>query len=87
MKPKSKYQSNTAIWDSKMSGKYIYLANEDGTIKILKVRKNKIELVRSMFKVDKRCLSLELVRSSDEKELVKFIYAGYSDSSMRKWDL
>ena len=68
LKPKSKYAGNTAIWQSKMLGKYLYLACEDGTVKILKVRKNKIELVKSLFKVDKRCLSLDLIQTSpDEK--------------------
>ena len=61
MMPKSKYTCNSAIWDSKMHGKYIYLACEDGTVKILKVKKSKIEFVRSLVKVDAKCLSLELV--------------------------
>jgi hypothetical protein len=68
-------------------GKYLYLACEDGTLKIVKVKKNKIEFVRSLFKVEHRCLSLDLVKGGDEKALAKFIYAGYADSSIRKWDL
>ena len=71
-----------------MLGKFLYLACEDGTIKILKVRKNKIELVKSLFKVDNRCLCLDPIQStSDEKQLARYIFSGYSDSSIRKWDL
>lgn len=60
-KPKSKYTCNSAIWDSKLQGKFIYLACEDGTVKVLKIKKNKIEYIRSLFKAEARCLSLELI--------------------------
>ena len=70
-----------------MHGKYIYLACEDGTVKILKMKKNKIEYIRQMFKVDALCLSLDIVRNVPEDQIVKNIFAGYSDSSIRKWDL
>jgi len=70
-----------------MHGKYIYLACEDGTVKILKMKKNKIEYIRQMFKVDALCLSLDIVRNVSEDQIVKNIFAGYSDSSIRKWDL
>ena len=60
-KPRSKYVCNSAIWDSKMFGKYIYLACEDGTVKILKVKKNKIDYIRSLFKSEARCTSIELI--------------------------
>jgi len=52
MSPKTKYAAHSAIWDSKMMGKYIYLACEDGTVKILKVKKSGIELVRTLVRVD-----------------------------------
>ena len=44
-----------------------------------------------MIKVDSKCLTLtveekDIETSLKDKEIVKFIYAGYSDSSMRKWD-
>jgi len=88
MMPKAKYNAHAAIWDSKMHGKFIYLAAEDGTVKILKVKKAKIDFVRSLVKAEDKCLSLELiVTKNDEKTLVKSLYAGYSDSSIRKWDL
>ena len=61
LKPKSKYQGNSAIWQSKLTSKLLYCACEDGSIKVLKVRKNKIELVKSLFKIDNRCLSIDLV--------------------------
>lgn len=71
-----------------MLGKFIYLTCEDGTIKILKVKKSKIDIVRTLVKVDAKALSLTFDTSSNNpKELVKVIYAGYSDSSIRKWDL
>ena len=70
-----------------MHGKYIYLACEDGTVKVLKMKKNKIEYIRQLFKVDALCLSLDLVRNVPEDQIVKNIFAGYSDSSIRKWDL
>jgi WD40 repeat protein len=84
---KAKYNAHAAIWDSKMHGKYIYLAAEDGSIKILKVKKTKIDFVRTLVKADEKCLSLELIHDIDEKSLVKSLFAGYSDSSIRKWDL
>lgn len=72
-----------------MHGKYIYLATEDGSIKILKVKKTKIDYVRTLVKVESKCLSIELAidPKASEKSLVKSLYAGYDDSSMRKWDL
>ena len=66
--PKSKYNVHASIWDSKMHGKYLYMASEDGSAKILKVKKTKIELVRSMVKVgDSKALSIELLIKEDEK--------------------
>ena len=47
-----------------MHGKFAYLACEDGSIKIVKVKKTKIEMVRSMIKLsDSKSLSLELILS------------------------
>lgn len=59
-----------------MHGKFAYLACEDGSIKIIKVKKTKIEMVRSMIKIsDSKSLSLELILSQkakeDEKALVE----------------
>ena len=59
-----------------MYGKFAYLACEDGSIKIVKVKKTKIEMVRSMIKIsDSKSLSLELILSQkakeDEKALVE----------------
>jgi len=87
--PKSKYNSHAAIWDSKMFGKYIYLASEDGTIKILKAKKTKIDFVRTLPKGEDKCLSVELItdNKSDPKSIVRSLYAGYADSSIRRWDL
>ena len=42
MMTKAKYNAHAAILDSKMYGKFIYLAAEDSTIKVLKVKKSKI---------------------------------------------
>ena len=58
--PRAKLNVHSAIWDSKMHGKYLYVAQEDGSIKIIKVKKSKLELVRSLVKADSRCLSVEL---------------------------
>jgi len=83
--PKSKYSAHAAIWSSKLIGKYLYLACEDGSVKILKIKKEKIELVKSFVKVDTRCLSVDIqIDSNDEPQ---FIYCGYADSSIRKWDV
>lgn len=84
--PKAKYNNHSAIWDSKISGKHAYIATEDGTIKILKLKKNKIDFVRSLLKMDSRCLSLELISNTSDKS-VKYLFSGYADSSIRKWDL
>lgn len=84
--PKARLNVNSAIWDSKMLGKFIYVAQEDGSIKVLKVKKTKIELVRSLPKVDSRCLSLA-IEGADDKQPTKSLFAGYADSSIRRWDL
>jgi WD40 repeat protein len=71
-----------------MHGKYIYLASEDGKIKIVKIKKSKIEYVRSLVKAEERCLSLALVtKDISEKSLVKTLYAGYDNSSIKQWNL
>jgi hypothetical protein len=59
-----------------MHGKFAYLACEDGSVKIVKIKKTKIEMVRSMIKIsDSKALSLELILSQkakeDEKALVE----------------
>ncbi len=59
-----------------MHGKFAYLACEDGSVKIVKIKKTKIEMVRSMIKIsDCKALSLELILSQlakvDEKALVE----------------
>jgi hypothetical protein len=59
-----------------MYGKFAYLACEDGSVKIVKVKKTKIDMVRSMIKIsDSKSLSLELILSQkakeDEKALVE----------------
>jgi len=71
--PKAKYNVHASIWDSKMHGKYMYIASEDGSCKILKVKKTKIEMVRSMVKVgDSKALSIELINAQvDEKAIVQ----------------
>ena len=71
-----------------MHGKYAYLACEDGAIKIFKVKDSKVEFVRSLLKMESRCLSVELLNSkTEEKQIVETLFAGYSDSSIRKWDV
>ena len=86
--PRAKYNAHAAVWDSKMHGKYIYLACEDGSVKVLKVKKTKIEYVRHLVKSESKALSIELVRNGiDEKSIVKSLFVGYADSSIRKWDL
>lgn len=68
----------------------MYLASEDGTVKILKVKKTKIDFVRTLVKVEDKCLSLELLTTdsvASEKTIVKSLFAGYADSSIRKWDV
>ena len=76
LSPKSKLNVHASIWDSKMHGKFAYLACEDGSVKIVKVKKTKIEMVRSLIKIsDSKSLSLELILSQktkeDEKALVE----------------
>jgi hypothetical protein len=52
-----------------MHGKFAYLACEDGSVKIVKVKKTKIEMVRSMIKIsDSKSLSLELILTQKAKE-------------------
>ena len=67
------------VWCSALVGKLLYLACEDGSIKILKVKKEKIELARTLTKAESRCLCLEVTPDG------KHVYAGYADSSVRRW--
>jgi WD40 repeat protein len=62
-----------------MEGKFLYLACEDGSIKVVKAKKHAIELTRTFPRTETRCLCLAI--SGD------VAYAGYADSSIRKWDL
>ena len=78
---KSKHSVNAAIWTSKMIQKHLYLACEDGTVKLLKVKKDGFEMVRQIMRAETKCMSLEV--TADEK----YIFAGYADSSIRKWSL
>jgi len=86
-KIRTKLTSQTAIWASQKfnteaNQKLIALATEDGSIKIVKVKKEAIQLQRTLPKVvGERCLSIAI--SSDDQH----IYAGYSDGSLRKWEL
>jgi len=78
---KVKLSVNTAIWDSKVVGKNLYLACEDGSIKTVRVKKDSIELTRTGMRSEARCLSLEVSRDQ------RFVYGGYADSSVRKWSV
>ena len=57
-KPKSTFSAGGAIYDSKAFGKYVYLACEDGSIKLIKIKKKQIQLIKSFLKSDSSCLSL-----------------------------
>jgi WD40 repeat protein len=70
---------HSPIWDSKFQGKHLYLACEDGSIKVLKCKKESIVFVRTFTKSETRCLSLEVTS--------EHIYAGYADSSVRRWEI
>lgn len=69
------------IWDSVIVGKHVYLACEDGSIKILKVKKESIQFAKTLCKCETRCLCVQV--SSDGKH----VYAGYADSSVRRWEV
>ena len=49
---KAKHSVNAAIWCSKLVNKNLYLACEDGTVKLLKVKKESIELARQFLRAD-----------------------------------
>ena len=68
---KSKYNCHCAIWDSKMLGKFMYVACEDGSIRILKVKKQKIELVKMFVKSTASCLSIDVVQAPKEEKAKK----------------
>ena len=59
--PKSKFNAHGAVWDSKVQGKFVYLGSEDGSIKIVKIKKSKIEIIKMLTKSTTACLSLALV--------------------------
>ena len=101
-----------------MLGKYIYVACEDGSIRILKVKKKSIQLVKMLVKSTASCLSIDVVaaeskiskpkktiikkqnknsdsESSDDEEEeedqltgpAQHIFAGYSDGTIKKWEV
>jgi len=51
-----------AIWCSRFDGKFGYLACEDGAIRVIKVKKKRIELVKQLSKADSGCLSIDIVK-------------------------
>jgi hypothetical protein len=69
-----------------MQGKFIYLACEDGSLRVLKVKKNSIELWKVLPKTESRALSITL-DNSNSKGMAKFAYVSYENSIIRKWDL
>ena len=78
---KAKLNVDTAIWDSRLIGKHLYLAQESGRILLVKVKKDSFVVLKTFQKAQARCLSIEV--SPDET----FAFAGYSDGSIMKWDL
>jgi hypothetical protein len=55
---KSKFNANAAIWDSQLIGKHLYLACEDGSVKIVKIKKDSVTLLKTLQKAETRCLSI-----------------------------
>jgi WD40 repeat protein len=55
-----KYSVQAAIWHSKMDGKFLYLACEDGSIKVVKAKKRAIELTKTYPRAETRCLCLAI---------------------------
>ena len=74
-----KFNAGSAIWDSKLVGKLLYLACEDGSIKVVKVKKESIVVQKTMPKAEFRCLSVEVGKD--------YAYGGFSDGSIRKYNL
>ena len=66
-KPKSTYQASGAIYDSKVLGKFVYIACEDGSIRVIKIRKKKIELVKMFVKSDAACLSIDILEKQNNE--------------------
>ena len=78
---KAKFNANAAIWASSFIGpKTLILACEDGSIKLAKIKKDSIVLLKTLQKVQARCLSLAILSEN-------VVFAGYSDGSIRRWDL
>ena len=83
-KPKSKYNCHCAIWDSVLLGKYLYVACEDGSIRLVKIKKEKIELVKMLVKSSASCLSIsvaETMKATPKKSISKKIKKSDDDSS------
>ena len=81
---KNKLSVNAPIWQSAMpkGGSRVYLACEDGSIKLVKVKKASIQFERQgTMRAESKCLSLEV--TADQR----FEFGGYEDSSIRKWNL
>ena len=100
-----------------MLGKFLYVACEDGSIRILKIKKQKIELVKMFVKSTASCLSIDVVAAPKEEKAKKapkaqkeqtsdsessqseekdeddlmgpaaHIFAGYSDGTIKKWEV
>lgn len=57
---KSKLNVDTAIWDSRLIGKHLYLAQESGRILLVKVKKDSFVVLKTFQKAQARCLSIDI---------------------------
>jgi len=78
VKPIAKLNCHCAIWSSVMVGKYMYIGCEDGSIRVLKIKKSKIELVKMLVKSSASCLSLAPVIAAPKVQAEKIVKEGSS---------
>lgn len=58
-RPLYRYNCNCAIWNSVLVGKFLFVSCHDGSSRLLKLRKQKIELIKIICKSNSVCLSVE----------------------------
>ena len=82
--PKFIYKNNGgSIWDFKIKNKLCLLASDDGSVRIIKIKKNEEPFIVKQFEKSKsKILSICFENSTNN-----IFYTGHSNGVVNKWDL
>ena len=82
--PKYVYKNNGgSIWDFKIKNKLCLLASDDGTVRVIKIKKNEEPFIVKQFEKSRsKILSICFENSTNN-----IFYTGHSNGVVNKWDL